>query len=139
MYKINSEKIFYDTIDQNTVAIDSDTGIYYGINGLSSEVFNFLVKGAKQDDILSALREMPDVPADMEERLKVFVEQMLDLQILLAADSSTLEIRFNSELAAQDNFYLSIIEYSDAQETLLADPIEDVDFVQYNDWKPEIQ
>ncbi|MDR0812169.1 MAG: PqqD family protein [Paludibacter sp.] len=139
MYKINKEKIFYDTTADTTVAINQDTGIYYSINGLSSEVFNFIVKGAKTDDILAALQAIPDAPADIEERLNVFVNTLLDLQMFIPADSVALEIQFNPELAVQDNFTLSFIEFSDAQEMLLADPITEYEYIDYENWKPEIE
>jgi hypothetical protein len=138
MYKINKGKIFYDTTDKQTIAINQDTGIYYDASGLSSEVFNFLIKGAKTDDILAALRKIPDAPADMEERLNIFINKLIDFQMLIPADSVALEIRFSPELAAQDDFNLSIIEYADAQEMLLADPVHDFDWVNYEKWEPSV-
>jgi hypothetical protein len=132
MYILNEEKIFSDTCDDRTIAIHSETGIYYGINGLSSQVFNLLSKGTSPAVILAALKKIPSAPEDIEQRLQQFVDYLIEKEILIAGESAAGEVEISLEPAVKDNFELLAIEYADAQELLLADPIEEA-----NEWKQQ--
>ena len=57
-YKLNEEKMFADVTDGIAIIINSETGIYYGLNALGSAVYENLVNGASVEDILTALKSI---------------------------------------------------------------------------------
>ncbi|MDR2840267.1 MAG: PqqD family protein [Paludibacter sp.] len=124
---INEEKIYCDTCADRSIVINSDTGIYYGINGLSSEVFNLLAGGTSVSAILDALKKIPEVPADIEQRLQHFIAELIEKEIFIESITADNEVVINPLLAENDNFTLLITEYADAREMLLADPVHDID------------
>jgi hypothetical protein len=136
MYKVNEKKIFYDTADNRTIVINSETGIYYGINDFSSSVFENIIKGASIPEIFSAINKLPGAPQDMLQRLETFVKELEEKEVIIPGDTVETPVSIDPELAAKADFKLSAVEYADAQEMLLADPIHDV--VEYDGWQPDI-
>jgi hypothetical protein len=136
MYEINEEKMFYDICDNRTIVINSETGIYYGINNFSTTIFENIVKGSSIPDILAALHKIQGVPADIEQRLLKFIEELQEKEIIIAGPTVENGVTINAEWAIQDDFNLSVVEFADAQEMLLADPIE---MIEYEGWQPNLE
>ena len=44
-YVLNEEKMFADVTDGIAIIINSETGIYYGMNGLGTAIYENLVNG----------------------------------------------------------------------------------------------
>ncbi|MDR0571721.1 MAG: PqqD family protein, partial [Rickettsiales bacterium] len=72
-YKLNEEKMFCDINDGVAIIINSETGIYYGMNGFGTAVFSNIIEGISVDNILAALEKLSGVPADIKKRLNDFV------------------------------------------------------------------
>jgi hypothetical protein len=136
MYKINEEKMFYDTVENRTIVINSDTGIYYGINNFSTAVFESVIKGIAIPDILAAINKIPNVPADMEQRLLLFVKDLQDSEIIIKGTTVNETLNIDTELVLKDNFALSVTAFADAQDMLLADPIPDME--EFDGWQPPL-
>lgn len=134
-YKINEEKMFADISDGIAIIINGESGIYYGMNGFGTAVFENLVKGAPVDVIVNELKKIPNIPNDIEARFQVFLQAILDKELLIPSDEVfTGEIFINFD-AATEEFALNVSEYNDAQELLLADPIHEVK--EETGWLPE--
>lgn len=125
-YVLNEAKMFSDIADGIAIVINSETGIYYGMNGLGTIVFDNLMSGASTEAVLAALAALPGAPDDMESRLNAFVDRLKDFEIVLAGDDGGAEVRLDAATAQEDEFTLMVEEYNDAQELLLADPIHEV-------------
>lgn len=127
IYKLNEEKMFADITDNVAIIINGDTGIYYGMNGFGTAVFENLIKGADTQAILEELKKIPDISADIEVKYNEFLNALLEKELLIPADeNSEVEIIIDAALAYNDGFNLNLSEYNDAQELLLADPIHEV-------------
>ncbi|GHT93542.1 hypothetical protein FACS1894122_08910 [Alphaproteobacteria bacterium] len=138
MYKLNENEIFCDVADGIAVAINSKTGIYYGLNRFGTAVFELLIKGHSTPNVLNALKKIPNIPMDIEKNLHDFINVLLDTDMLLSTDSQTSEeIRLDANIAVADGFALTIDEYADAKELLLADPIHDVE--EETGWQPVLK
>ena len=124
-YKLNEAKMFADVTDGIAIIINSETGIYYGLNGLGTIIYENIVNGANIEDILTKLKSI-GATNDIEKEFNKFIQTMLDKDLLIDADSSTAEVNINENIAREDNFELSVNEYNDAQEMLLTDPIHEV-------------
>lgn len=125
-YVLNEAKMFSDIADGIAIVINSETGIYYGMNGIGTIVFDRLMSGASTEAVLAALAAMPGVPDDMEARLNTFVDKLKDFEIILQGVDSSAEVNIDAAVAQGDEFILMVQEYNDAQELLLADPIHEV-------------
>ena len=134
-YCLNEEKMFADITDGIAIIINSETGIYYGTNGLGTVVFENLINGASVDDILSALKALPGAPSNIEENLKVFLNAIVEKGLVLETSGGSKAVSIDASIASEDKFVMTVSEYNDAQELLLADPIHEVK--EESGWAPE--
>ncbi len=130
-YVLNEEKMFADVTDGIAIIINSETGIYYGMNELATTVYENLISGAPAETILSALKSMQGAPADLEEKFSSFINSMLEKELIVKSEDSEGIANLNKV----EDFTLSLKEYNDAQELLLADPIHEVK--EETGWTPE--
>lgn len=126
-YNLDETRLFYDYADGMAVIIDSATGIYYGMNAVSSAAFDSLVNGASPASVLAAVRALPGCPAGISEGFAAFMEQLAGYGLLNVSDVPGLTATPMDTVAAADGFYMGVDQYADIQEILLADPIHDVD------------
>lgn len=136
-YVLNDSKMFSDIADGIAIVINSETGIYYGMNGLATVIFDNLMNGASTEAVLAALTALPGAPADMDERLKAFVDKLKGYEIVLdgGADGGDVAVAIEADAAQADEFAPMVEEYNDAQELLLADPIHEVK--EDTGWQPD--
>jgi hypothetical protein len=136
VYKLNEEKMFCDINDNVAIVINSETGIYYGMNGFGTAVFEKIIENVSEEGVLRAIEALPGAPANMEKRLGDFIKKLLKSEILLKSSSKGVaKASVDEKIASADDFVLEFSEYSDAQELLLADPIHDIkDEI---GWKPD--
>jgi len=125
-YVLNEAKMFSDIADGVAIIINSETGIYYGMNGFGTSVFENILAGASAEEIITSLKAMPTAPADIEIRVKAFIKDMVAFGILLEGATDGTPVALDAEVAGADQFVMTVQEFSDAQELLLADPIHEV-------------
>ncbi len=126
MYKLNDEKMFYDVADGIAVIIDFTTGVYYGMDALSSAVFDALMAGAGDEAVVKALQQLPGCPADVAEIYNAFIQKMLDRQMILGDGTGSECAPFDAALA-ENGFQLNCEDFSEVRDLLLADPVHDVE------------
>lgn len=134
-YALNEEKMFSDIADGIAIVINSETGIYYGMNGFGTAVFGNLIKGVPTEAILEALKSSAGAPDDMEERLSAFVDKLKEFEILIDGSPKEAAVELDMAVAKDDGFELKAEEFDDAQELLLADPIHEVK--EDTGWQPD--
>ena len=135
-YVLNEAKMFTDITDGIAIIINSETGIYYGLNAFATNVYENIVRGVSIEDIKEELKNInPDNNAILD-NFEAFIKAMTEKEILILSSedkNETAQIDKNS--AKEDNFILELKEYNDAQELLLADPIHEVK--DETGWTPE--
>ncbi len=130
MYKLNEEKIFFDVADGQAVVINFVTGMYYGTSTLGSAVLEKLVKGCEPEKIAAAVRTVDGCPDDFDVQLQAFIDALCGKEILVNGGASDEEdVKFDAAAFA-DGFALTVDEFSEVQDLLLADPVHDVDVEQ---------
>ena len=130
-YRLNDTKMFADITDGIAIIINSETGIYYGMNAFGTQVYENLAQGVSADKIWEKLKEF----GVDEMFFNAFVEALVEKEILLPASDTGAEVNLDFEIAKADKFTLKLKEYNDAQELLLADPIHEVK--EDKGWSPE--
>ena len=134
-YVLNEEKMFADITDGIAIVINSETGIYYGMNAFGTSVYENLVNGVPSEKILQTLQSMPDIAQNIEENFNNFIKALEEKEIIIKSSVQNTEPNFSYSIAKDDDFILKITEYNDAQELLLADPIHEVK--EEEGWSPE--
>lgn len=134
-YRLNEEKMFADITDGIAIIINSETGIYYGMNTFATNVYENIVAGVSIEDIKAEIEKLSDLPADFEDNFKMFIDAMVEKEVLVEADENNAQANIDENLAKEDNYVLELKEYNDAQELLLADPIHEVK--EETGWTPE--
>lgn len=132
-YVINEAKMFADITDGLAIVINAETGVYYGMNGLGTVVFENIIAGTKIEDVVSALTAVGTQEA--EAKVNAFVAALVEKEILTEGAETSKEVEIAADVATADNFEMTVDEYSDAQELLLADPIHEVK--EDSGWTPE--
>ena len=130
-YQLNEIKMFADITDGIAIIINSETGIYYGMNAFGTQVYENLANGVSTDKIWETIK---DYGVD-EDNYNAFINALIEKEILLSAPNSNQEVNMDKNIAQNDGFELVLKEYNDAQELLLADPIHEVK--EEEGWSPE--
>lgn len=134
-YSLNEAKMFSDIADGVAIVINSETGIYYGMNELGTAVFEAILAGASTENIGAALQTIPNAPSDMQSRVDAFTAALQHFEILIPGQSKQTATSFEEATAISNNFEMTVQEYNDAQELLLADPIHEVKVE--DGWQPD--
>lgn len=134
-YVLNDDKMFADVTDGIAIIINSETGIYYGLNGLGTSVYENLINGVSVEKIISSLQALTGAPSNIEEKVNDFIKKMVDFELITEGGADSAEAEISEETAKEDDFELEVKEYNDAQELLLADPIHEVK--EDSGWTPE--
>jgi hypothetical protein len=134
-YVLNESKMFADITDGMAIVINGETGVYYGMNTLGTSVFENIIAGATIEDVLLSLKGLDGATDTVEANLNSFLESLVEKEILLSGEELTKEVSIAKDAAKLDNFMMTVDEYSDAQELLLADPIHEVK--EDSGWTPE--
>ena len=130
-YILNDDKMFADITDGIAIVINSETGIYYGMNEFGTTVFENLTNSVSSENVLAALKSLSGAPADIEATFNTFVQSLVNWELLIPGGSGDVA----ADIKAADDFVLAVNEYKDAQELLLADPIHEVK--QETGWAPD--
>jgi hypothetical protein len=133
MYRINDEKMFFDMEDGQAIIINSLTGYYYGMTPLGSAIVDFILKGVGRKSLLARLKALAGCPQDIEQKLDAFLKELTDKEILIADDKDE-ECPEFEENALSEGFDLSVEEFSEVQDLILADPVTEVELA--DDWVP---
>ena len=130
-YQLNETKMFADITEGIAIIINSETGIYYGMNTFGTQVYENITNGATTEKIWETIKKF----GTDEENYKAYIEALLEKEILLPAPDSDAAVDIDENSAKEDNCILELKEYNDAQELLLADPIHEVK--EDEGWSPE--
>lgn len=133
-YTLNEETMFCDIADGVAIVINSETGIYYGMNEFGTSALENILNGVAVEKVLAAMQSIPGAPADMPQRLKEFVAILVSKKIVLPHEGIDAQASIDAKAAQENAFALEVKEYDDAQELLLADPIHEVK--EAEGWQP---
>ena len=126
MYKINEEKMFFDFADGLAIVINTSTGMYYGMSLLGSAILGALADGADPAKIAETVRAQDGCPADFDEKFGAFIAELAAKEILVPAEGSGGDAAMDPS-SYEEGFDLTLEEYAELKDLLLADPIHDVD------------
>ena len=127
VYKFNTPRMIHETIDKETVVIDTETGVYYGITGCGYLIVQVLDQGADVSTLTArlaaAFRLAPDA---LHPVVESFVATLAaEALIVPVADAERIDV--DPPDAADEPFAPPVLEkFTDMRDLLLMDPIHDV-------------
>ena len=127
MYKLNEEKMFYDYADGQAVVINYQTGMYYGMSLLASAILDRIIAGKNVDEIITAVKALPQCPPDIADRVHSFVKELQEKEIIVDGSAASGGAEPLANEVAEDGFDLKLDMFAEMADLLLADPVHDVD------------
>lgn len=134
-FRINKPRVVHETIDNEVVLIDFDTGNYYSLDGVGADVWDLVERGATLRQIFEAMACRYDGDhGNVGAAVQQFMAELLRENLIV---TGTTEVENTQDLAPGDEtgqqvekprFRAPFLQkYSDMQELLLLDPIHEVD------------
>lgn len=129
LYKINRPKVISEAFEDEVVAVNFDTGSYYGMRTTALTIWNLLEQGASRQTLTRRMAALyhGDQQA-ISQAVSEFLEQLRTHDLIAEASATVADI--GPEPAADhpgpwEPPVLSV--YEDMKDLLLLDPIHDVD------------
>ncbi|MDO5449143.1 MAG: PqqD family protein [Clostridia bacterium] len=134
-YRLNDEKVFSDVTDGIAILIEIETGVYYGMNLLTTNVYENIVNGADTEELLAALTAVKGFGEEGKIRYFAFLESLISHGFIIEDPAASAAVQINFDDYHNEKLDLILAEYRDAAELLLADPIHQVK--ENTGWKPD--
>ncbi len=126
IYEFNAPRMMHETIENETVVIDSETGVYFSITGSGYLIVNALDQGARVAELTAWLAAIFDLDASaLHPQVEGFVAQLLTeaLVVPTAAPGATAEFA----PPKGETYAPPVLEkFTDMQDLLMMDPIHEV-------------
>lgn len=132
--QIDSNRIIYECIDQETLIIDSKTGSYYVLKDSGSEIWQLLSQGLDLPTLLQHLAQHYTVPvAELELPVQRFLDELQSAELLTwhasqtdVASPSVVESPAPVGQTGTSFVAPELHRFSDMHDLLLMDPIHEV-------------
>lgn len=130
-FQINRHKFVHETMEDEVVMVNLDSGIYYSLDSSSIWVWRAILAGYSLTEIIQFGKSKFDVSdEELLRALNTFLDKMKEEGIVVTASSpwKEAEIPPSGDDTPKSPFTPPRLElYSDMQDLLLLDPIHDVD------------
>lgn len=134
-YRINAEKFFSDITDGIAILIEVDTGIYYGFNQLTTNIFENIVSGADTDELLKRISKIEGFTDEIKNKYQSFLDELLQRGFVVESFQELNKAELNIDKFENGEYDFVISEYKDVASLLLADPIHQVK--EDKGWRPD--
>jgi hypothetical protein len=128
VYRINRPKVISEVFDDEVVAVNFDTGSYYGLRATALTIWNLLEQGASTQTLTSRMTSLYNGDQQaIGEAVTEFLEQ-LRTNGLIAEASFGVDAGPEPVADRRGPWEPPVLSvYEDMKELLLLDPIHDVD------------
>jgi Coenzyme PQQ synthesis protein D (PqqD) len=133
-FRPNSPPIIQETIDQETIMVNLESGCYYSLNPVGTHVWLAIERGTDVGDIAGEVAQRFDAEAAaVEPKVRAFVDRLLGEELIVALEDDAPPAEEPSangsgERTAGIAYEDPVLNrYTDMQELLLLDPVHEVD------------
>ncbi|MDA9121209.1 PqqD family protein [Flavobacteriales bacterium] len=129
-YAIRNKQVINETLDNETIIINLESGVYYSLNPTATLIWKGIGAGLPFGLILSQLEKKYSDVADLQQLAEKFILFIELEQLIEKTEQAQMKLEaFEAELASDANPFSTpaITKYEDMQEMLLADPIHEVE------------
>lgn len=128
MFRLNSPPVVLETVDEETIIVNLDTGSYYDLNHSGGRILAALAAGA---DPVAAKGIVADAygveAAELDGAIPELLALLLDEGILIEEPGTPNGAAPAAERTSRDYEPPALGKHTDMQELLLLDPIHEVD------------
>jgi hypothetical protein len=140
-YRINAPRIVFEQIEGETILIDFDSGTYYSIGTVGSDLIRWIGDGMEADEVVAcAQRRYAGSAEAIENGVRAFVAELMQESILVETNGApSLEGKTGGAIPSVPPPFEapSLQKYTDMKDLLLLDPIHEVDEMGWPKEKPE--
>lgn len=128
VYAVNAPRMIHETIDKDTIAIDTTTGTYFNIGGSGHVLFEMMATGATIDGMTTQLASLYAVDATTVQPLvENYIAQLLAEELVVAGpgpapDAAVVKVDGGAPFAPP-----TLDKFTDMADLLLVDPIHEVE------------
>ena len=133
-FRVNTPTVTHETIDNEAVIINLDSGNYYSLMEVGSFIWGHVEKGASVSEVQNLVLQTYDGDAqDIDRGVKELLAQLQQENLIVPVDGTgeafdVAQLVPSSNGHEKPSFTAPMLhKYSDMQELLLLDPIHDVD------------
>lgn len=127
-YRINSPPVVLETVDEETIIVNLDTGSYYDLNHSGGRILQALGGGCGLDEAVG--RVAGDYGVEVSQLAgpaAALLQQFEDEGIIVAGELDQTAAANGSAPPAKPYEAPALTKYTDMQELLLLDPVHEVD------------
>lgn len=126
--RINKPKIISEVFEDEVVAINLETGTYFGMAGTAKEAWRLIEAGTPVKSMVTHLAHGYGVPESrVSSEIEAFMESLVEHSLASRVEDETPAPKIEA-LATTGSWSAPVISlYDDMQDLLLLDPIHDVD------------
>lgn len=126
-FRVNTPPVIHQTLDGEVIVVNLDTGTYYSITGMGTEIWTALVGGASRDEVAAAAQELHAATPAVEAAVRDFVDLLVAEKLLDPDGEAGASRPFEPTFGSADFAPPRLERYTDMQDLLMLDPIHDVD------------
>jgi len=126
-YRIHTPRVVHETLDEETIIIDFETGTYYSLSGTAHWVWFLLENKLSVTEIINQLiAHYAGEPEEIDAAVRQFIGELAQAGIIVATVAPQPGIA-SLPFSRQDRFTPPVLEiHTDIQDLLLLDPIHEV-------------
>jgi hypothetical protein len=128
-FRVNSRGIVHEVVDGEVVAINLETGSYYGTDEAGTAIWQQLVGGATLGDVTTAaLQRFDGHPMEIEQGVTEFVQRLVTEALIVPDEGGPAGAAPPGPIPDRVPFRRPRLDrYDDMRDLLLADPIHEVE------------
>jgi hypothetical protein len=129
-YRLNSPPVAIETINEETIAVNLETGSYYELDPVGSHVLDVMCRGATAIGAVDSVAGVWGVdPAETAQPVEALVTELLREEILVpdGGDDAGVSPSLPDATTARPYAPPRLSKYTDMQQLLLLDPVHEVD------------
>lgn len=145
-FRINAPRVVHETIDDEVVMIDLDSGNYYSLRRVGTDIWGFIKSGATIAQIVERITHRYEgARVSIENGVNQLIDELQQENLIIPdntgepEDFETPDAQVETTLAIERAIFEAPIlqKYTDMQELLLLDPVHEVDEAGWPNVKPD--
>lgn len=127
---INSPIVASETIEQETVIINFDSGMYYSTNAVGARIWLLISAGTSHAIIVDHLTRLYDGDLDLiSQAVHLFLNELQEQSLILFTDDALPSTEEQMPLAIDRAPFIAptLNKYTDMAELLLLDPVHEIE------------
>jgi hypothetical protein len=129
-FRTNSPPVVHETVNNETIVVNLDTGCYYDLNDSAGYVFGMLASSAHPEEIAQQLAARYGIDAsEARGMVDELVAKLVEEQLVVPADGPPAVAAPAPQPDMPPGAFVAPVvnKYTDMQELLLLDPVHEVD------------